>query len=152
MNHTSCQFRDKHTVGGIVFYKHAFLVSSWKCGLRVLHTLHRHVVLVYPPTHTVHRIYMYVVLLVRMSVYLSFTTRIRSISWKHTVSHNTLLKAERDMSSHCLQIFWGILLWWYHTHYRSCSITSNLVKHNETMLGYFSSCFPLIFFIAILRL
>ena len=26
MNHTSCQFRDKHTVGGIVFYKHAFLV------------------------------------------------------------------------------------------------------------------------------
>ena len=28
MNHTSCQFRDKHTVGGIVFYKHAFLVIS----------------------------------------------------------------------------------------------------------------------------
>ena len=27
MNHTNCQFRDKHTVGGIVFYKHAFLVS-----------------------------------------------------------------------------------------------------------------------------
>ena len=27
MNHTSCQFRDKHTVGGIVFYKHAFLVQ-----------------------------------------------------------------------------------------------------------------------------
>ena len=27
MNHTGCQFRDKHTVGGIVFYKHAFLVS-----------------------------------------------------------------------------------------------------------------------------
>ena len=27
MNHTDCQFRDKHTVGGIVFYKHAFLVS-----------------------------------------------------------------------------------------------------------------------------
>ena len=27
MNHTSCQFRDKHTVGGIVFYKHAFLVT-----------------------------------------------------------------------------------------------------------------------------
>ena len=27
MNHTSCQFRDKHTVGGIVFYKHAFLVN-----------------------------------------------------------------------------------------------------------------------------
>ena len=26
MNHTNCQFRDKHTVGGIVFYKHAFLV------------------------------------------------------------------------------------------------------------------------------
>ena len=55
------------------------IFSSWKCGLRVY-------------THTVHRIYMYVVLLVRMSVYLSFTTRIRSISWKHTVSHNTLLK------------------------------------------------------------
>ena len=28
MNHTSCQFRDKHTVGGIVFYKHAFLVYN----------------------------------------------------------------------------------------------------------------------------
>ena len=28
MNHASCQFRDKHTVGGIVFYKHAFLVSK----------------------------------------------------------------------------------------------------------------------------
>ena len=28
MNHTSCQFRDKHTVGGIVFYKHAFLVYT----------------------------------------------------------------------------------------------------------------------------
>ena len=27
MNPTNCQFRDKHTVGGIVFYKHAFLVS-----------------------------------------------------------------------------------------------------------------------------
>ena len=27
MNHTNCQFRDKRTVGGIVFYKHAFLVS-----------------------------------------------------------------------------------------------------------------------------
>ena len=27
MNHTNCQFRDKHTVGGIVFYKHAFLVE-----------------------------------------------------------------------------------------------------------------------------
>ena len=27
MNHTSCHFSDKHTVGGIVFYKHAFLVS-----------------------------------------------------------------------------------------------------------------------------
>ena len=26
MNHTGCRFRDKHTVGGIVFYKHAFLV------------------------------------------------------------------------------------------------------------------------------
>ena len=26
MNHTNCQFRDKHTVGVIVFYKHAFLV------------------------------------------------------------------------------------------------------------------------------
>ena len=26
MNHTSCQFRGNHTVGGIVFYKHAFLV------------------------------------------------------------------------------------------------------------------------------
>ena len=26
MVHTNCQFRDKHTVGGIVFYKHAFLV------------------------------------------------------------------------------------------------------------------------------
>ena len=26
MNHTNYQFRDKHTVGGIVFYKHAFLV------------------------------------------------------------------------------------------------------------------------------
>ena len=26
MNHTNCQFRDKHTVEGIVFYKHAFLV------------------------------------------------------------------------------------------------------------------------------
>ena len=26
MNHTNCKFRDKHTVGGIVFYKHAFLV------------------------------------------------------------------------------------------------------------------------------
>ena len=25
-NHTSCQFRGKHTVGGIVFYKHTFLV------------------------------------------------------------------------------------------------------------------------------
>ena len=31
MNHTSCQFRDKHTVGGIVFYKHAFLVFSYFC-------------------------------------------------------------------------------------------------------------------------
>ena len=30
MNHTNCQFRDKHTVGGIVFYKHAFLVSNKK--------------------------------------------------------------------------------------------------------------------------
>ena len=29
MNHTNCQFRDKHTVGGIVFYKHAFLVSLY---------------------------------------------------------------------------------------------------------------------------
>ena len=28
MNHTNCQFRDKHTVGGIVFYKHAFLVLN----------------------------------------------------------------------------------------------------------------------------
>ena len=28
MNHTGCQFRDKYTVGGIVFYKHAFLVYS----------------------------------------------------------------------------------------------------------------------------
>ena len=28
MNHTNCQFRDKHTVGGIVFYKHAFLVYT----------------------------------------------------------------------------------------------------------------------------
>ena len=28
MNHTGCRFRDKHTVGGIVFYKHAFLVIS----------------------------------------------------------------------------------------------------------------------------
>ena len=27
MVHTNCQFRDKHTVGGIVFYKHAFLVQ-----------------------------------------------------------------------------------------------------------------------------
>ena len=26
MVHTNCQFRDKHAVGGIVFYKHAFLV------------------------------------------------------------------------------------------------------------------------------
>ena len=26
MVHTNCQFRDKHTVGGIVFYKNAFLV------------------------------------------------------------------------------------------------------------------------------
>ena len=26
MVHTNCQFRGKHTVGGIVFYKHAFLV------------------------------------------------------------------------------------------------------------------------------
>ena len=30
MNHTNCQFKDKHTVGGIVFYKHAFLVQSDK--------------------------------------------------------------------------------------------------------------------------
>ena len=29
MVHTNCQFRDKHTVGDIVFYKHAFLV--WLC-------------------------------------------------------------------------------------------------------------------------
>ena len=28
MNHTSWQFRGKHTVGGIVFYKHAFLVKA----------------------------------------------------------------------------------------------------------------------------
>ena len=28
MNHTNCQFRHKHTVGGIVFYKHAFLVFN----------------------------------------------------------------------------------------------------------------------------
>ena len=27
MVHTNCQFRDKHTVGVIVFYKHAFLVN-----------------------------------------------------------------------------------------------------------------------------
>ena len=26
MVQTNCHFRDKHTVGGIVFYKHAFLV------------------------------------------------------------------------------------------------------------------------------
>ena len=33
MNHTSCQFRDKFTVGGIVFYKHAFLVNhSFRIG------------------------------------------------------------------------------------------------------------------------
>ena len=38
MNHTSCPFRDKHTVGGIVFYKHAFLVGIKKkrdCTFRV---------------------------------------------------------------------------------------------------------------------
>ena len=29
MNQTSCQFRDKHTVGGIVFYKHTFLVPKY---------------------------------------------------------------------------------------------------------------------------
>ena len=28
MVHTNCQFRGKHTVGGIVFYKHAFLVFN----------------------------------------------------------------------------------------------------------------------------
>ena len=35
MNHTICQFRDKHTVGGIVFYKHAFLVLQKLHGLVV---------------------------------------------------------------------------------------------------------------------
>ena len=39
MNNTSCQFRDKHTVGGIVFYKHAFLVYINFVELRCL-TLH----------------------------------------------------------------------------------------------------------------
>ena len=39
MNHTNCQFRDKHTVGGIVFYKHSFLVYI---NFVVLHPLMFH--------------------------------------------------------------------------------------------------------------
>ena len=39
-----CQFRDKHTVGGIVFYKHAFLafscfVFSFRIFIVVVHVM-----------------------------------------------------------------------------------------------------------------
>ena len=42
LNHTNCQIRDKHTVGGIVFYKHAFLVSMDFDVLTLILSIKRH--------------------------------------------------------------------------------------------------------------
>ena len=56
MNHTSCQFRDKHTVGGIVFYKHEFLVLiNGRCESILFEMRHEKTRLWVNSIHTVNR-------------------------------------------------------------------------------------------------